>query len=159
MLPSGNLNMISNEEREIHKGAQDIINQISVILRNAQIHNPGNIAVTTAIERFLSLLNQLTRIEKSLVLELVGEYFYCDDVRVRYALEHLLNFDYLVREFKRREIGKIVFSHGVGPQDVQVFLKAFIAAGFSPSPFDTISGIMSGVEKIHVDILKKIKEG
>jgi HD-GYP domain-containing protein (c-di-GMP phosphodiesterase class II) len=159
MLQSGNLNMISKEEKEIHKNAQDIINQLSVILRNAQIHNPGNIAVTTAIERFLSLLNHLTHIEKSLALELVGEYFYCDDVRVRYSLEHLLNFDYLVREFKKREIGKIVFSHGVRPEDVQVFLKAFIAAGFSHAPYDTISGIMSNVEKIDVAILKKIKDG
>lgn len=151
--------MISKEERETHKSAQDIINQLSVILRNAQIHDPRNIAVTTAIEKFLSLINRLTLQEKSLTLELIGEYFYCDDVRVRYSLEYLLNFDYLVREFKKREIGRIVFSHGIRPQDIQIFLKAFIASGFSATPYEIIYEMMSGVDMIAVDILKKIKEG
>jgi HD-GYP domain-containing protein (c-di-GMP phosphodiesterase class II) len=151
--------MISREERETHKSAQDIINQLSVILRNAQIHDPRNIAVTTAIEKFLSLINHLTLAEKALTLELIGEYFYCDDVRVRYSLEYLLNFDYLVREFKKREIGRIVFSHGIRPYDIQLFLKAFIASGFSNSPYEVIYETMSGVDKIAVDILKKIKEG
>lgn len=151
--------MIGKEEKATHKSSQDIINQLSVIMRNAQIHDPMNIAVTTAIEKFISLINQLTLTEKALTLELVGEYFYCDEVRVRYSLEHLLNFDYLVREFKKREIGRVVFYHGVKPQDVNVFLKAFIAAGFSSSPYETIHEMMADVEKIDVTILQKIKEG
>lgn len=151
--------MASKEDKETHKSAQDIINQFSVILRNAQIHDPRNVAVTTAIDKFLALVNHLTLAERDLTLELIGEYFYCDEVRVRYSMEHLLNFDYLVREFKRREIGKIVFSHGVKPQDVQVFLKAFLAAGFSVTPYETLHEMMTDVEKIHLDILKKVKEG
>jgi HD-GYP domain-containing protein (c-di-GMP phosphodiesterase class II) len=151
--------MIDREEKETFRSAQDIINQLSVILRNAQIHNPRNIAVTTAIEKFIALISHLTTGGKTITLELIGEYFYCDDVRVRYSLEHLLNFDYLVREFKKREIGGIVILDGIKLQDVQVFLKAFIASGFSTSPYETIYEMMSDVEKIRVDMLKKIKDG
>lgn len=151
--------MVNKEDKETHKRSQDIINQLSVILRNAQIHNPTNVAVTAAINKFLELINYLTSLEKTITLDLIGEFFYCNDVRVRYSLEHLLNFDYLVREFKRREIGRISFSNDVSPQDVQVFLKAFLAAGFSASPYETIREVMSDIENISVDILKKIKEG
>ncbi len=150
--------MSSKDGKETLRSSQDIVNQLAVILRNAQIHNPANIAVSTAIDKFLSLINHLTHREKTITLELIGEYFYCDDVRVRYSLSHLLNFDYLVREFKKREIGKVVFSHDVRPFDVQIFLKAFIAAGFSTDPYEAIREHMNATDRISVDRLRKIKE-
>jgi len=78
------------EEKEIHRTAQDIINQLSVILRTAHIHDPGNIAVVTAIEKFLLLVGLITQAESQIKLELVGEFFYLNDTRVRYPLEYLL---------------------------------------------------------------------
>ncbi|MEW6586728.1 MAG: hypothetical protein AB1442_14115, partial [Nitrospirota bacterium] len=101
------------EEKEIHKGAQDVINQLAVILRTAQIHDPGNIAVMTAVERFLALANLMMQSDSQIKLEVVGEFFYLNDTRVRYPLEYLLNFDFLIREFKKREIGRVVFRTGV----------------------------------------------
>jgi HD-GYP domain-containing protein (c-di-GMP phosphodiesterase class II) len=151
--------MVNKEDRETNKSAQDIINQLSVVLRTAKIHDPGNIAVTSAIEKFFVLLNELTDSEESITLEVIGEFFYIDGIRVRYSLEYLLNFDFLIREFKKREIGKVVFSSDIKPEDMQTFLKAFIAAGFSEEPFETMSEKMADAEGIEVDILKKIKEG
>ena len=158
-MPSRNSNMVNKEDREINRSAQDIINQLSVILRTAKIHDPGNIAVTTAIEKFLLLLNQMMESEESITLELIGEFFYIDGVRIRYSLEYLLNFDFFIREMKKRETGKIVFRKTIKPQDIQTLMKAFIAAGFAETPFETISEHMAEVESIDVDILKKIKEG
>jgi HD-GYP domain-containing protein (c-di-GMP phosphodiesterase class II) len=158
-MPSRNLNMVNKEDREINRNAQDIINQLSVILRTARIHDPGNIAVTTAIDKFLVLLNQMTDAEENITLELIGEFFYVDGVRVRYSLEYLLNFDFFIRELKKREMGKIIFRKKIKPEDIQIFLKAFIAAGFAETPFETISESMAEVEGIEIDVLKKIKEG
>jgi HD-GYP domain-containing protein (c-di-GMP phosphodiesterase class II) len=151
--------MANKEEKEIHKTGQDIINQLSVILRTAQIHDPGNIAVTTAIERFLLLINQKIGMEQSITLELVGEFFYLDEARIRYSMEYLLNFDFLIREFKRREIGKLTFKRGLKPADLQIFLKGFIAGGFSDTPYETMSDALDATEFIEIDHLKKIIEG
>ena len=101
--------MDSKEDREIYKNAQDIINQLSVILRNAQIHDPNNVAVKTAIVKFLLLINPSIESERGITLELVGEFFYINGTRIRYSLEYLLNFDFLVREFKKRGIGSSYF--------------------------------------------------
>ncbi|HTR44932.1 MAG TPA: hypothetical protein VMH06_04400, partial [Thermodesulfovibrionales bacterium] len=74
------------------RGIKDIINQLAVIIRTAQIHDPGNVAVVTAIDRLLAAVNPLVSSE-TLSIELVGEYFYANEGRVRYSMEYLLNFD------------------------------------------------------------------
>ncbi len=151
--------MSNKEEREAHRSSQDLVNLFSVVLRTAHIHEHNNIAVTTAIDKFLYLLNHLIEIEQSISLGLVGEFFYLNDVRIRYSLEYLLNFDFLVREFKKRELGMIVFKNILKPEDVQVFLKGFIAAGFSDTPYEAITDSLKGSENLETEKLKKILEG
>jgi HD-GYP domain-containing protein (c-di-GMP phosphodiesterase class II) len=148
--------MSGKEEREAHRGSQDLVNLLSVILRTAQIHERNNIAVTTAIDRFLLMINPLIEMEPGLSLGLVGEFFYLNDIRIRYSLEYLLNFDFLVREFKKRELGAIVFRDILRPEDVQLFLKGYIAAGFSDTPYEVIEDALSGTGNIGSERLKKI---
>jgi hypothetical protein len=76
--------MDNKEERASHRSGQDIINHLSVILRTAQIHDAANIAVTTAIEKYLALINPLTASEDVITLELVGGFLYQRD-EVRYS--------------------------------------------------------------------------
>jgi len=151
--------MDNKEDVVVRRSSQDIINQLSVILRTAQIHDPNNIAVTTAIDKFLLLINPLIESERTIALELVGEFFYIDGTRIRYSLEYLLNFDFLVREFKNREIGSVIFKDKIRPDELKIFLKAFIAAGFSDTPYEKMSDIMEESRSIGIDRLKKIKEG
>jgi len=151
--------MDNKEEQEPRRGSQDFINHLSVILRTAQIHDPGNIAVTTAIDKFLALLSMMTDSERTITLDLIGEFFYINDIRVRYSLEYLLSFDFLIREFRRREIGKVIFRNTTRAEDIRIFLRAFIAAGFSDTPYEKMSDAMYESPNIEVDRLKKIKEG
>jgi HD-GYP domain-containing protein (c-di-GMP phosphodiesterase class II) len=150
--------MTNKEEREAHRSSQDLVNLLSVVLRTAQIHEHNNIAVTSAIDKFLYLLNHLIEIEQGISLGLVGEFFYMNDVRIRYSLEYLLNFDFLVREFKKRELGTIYFRNTLKPEDVQVFLKGFIAAGFSDTPYEVITDALERLENLQTERLKKIME-
>lgn len=97
--------MSNSEDTAINIVAKDVVNQISVILRTAQIHDPGNIAVSSLIEKISSMINNLIESERIITLELRGDFFYINEVRIRYTLEYLLNFDYLAREFKKRGLG------------------------------------------------------
>ena len=58
---------------------------------------PGNIAVTTAIDKFIAITNPLILSERELVLELGGEFFYLNEARIRYPLNITANFDFLVK--------------------------------------------------------------
>ncbi|HWR59951.1 MAG TPA: HD-GYP domain-containing protein [Thermodesulfovibrionales bacterium] len=146
------------EDIEIAKIAKDIINQLAVFIRTAHIHDPGNIAVLSTVEKFVATVNPLVDRGNVLTLELVGEFFYLNESRVRYPMEYLLNFDFLVREFKRRGLGSITINSRLTLDDVQVFLKSFISCSFSATPFDALTDGIASVDSLSVGSLKKIKE-
>ena len=150
--------MPEREEIEIARNAKDIINQLAVFIRNAHVHDPGNVAVVSAIEKFISTVNPLISQGNTLTLELVGEFFYLNESRVRYSMEYLLNFDFLVREFKRRSLGSITLNSEITLQDIQLFLKPFIASAFSQQPFDALSKSTAMINSLSIGPLKKIKE-
>ncbi|MDH5201946.1 MAG: HD-GYP domain-containing protein [Nitrospirota bacterium] len=151
--------MAIKEEKQVFLVGKDVINQLSIILKTALIHDPANIAVRTAIEKFIMLVNTLIETERTISLELIGEFFYINGVRIRYSLEYLLNFDFLVKEFKKREIGSILFKDIVKPQEIQVFLEAFIASGYSEDPYETMGKKIDALHTIKIDRLKKIGTG
>lgn len=142
---------------EIAKNAQDIINQMAVIIRNAQIHNPTNIAVQSSIEKFIATVNPLTDYD-TLELVLIGEFFYINETRIRFSMEYLLNFDYLIREFKKRELGSLIITGPLTGNDMQIFLKAFLSAAYSEDPFNTISDGIAAIGNLTAGPLKNIKE-
>jgi putative nucleotidyltransferase with HDIG domain len=151
--------MAGKENREeAFKNAKEIVNQLAVIIRTAAIHDVGNIAVTTVMDKFIATVNPLISSEGKLVLELGGEFFYLNEARIKYPLEYLPNFNFLVKEFKRRELGSIVFRGVLKSEDVQSFLRAFIASASSPEPFEALAEEIVYVSSLGVGRLRKIKE-
>lgn len=149
---------MNEDSRESIKYAKDIINQLAVIIRTAQIHDVGNVAVVSAIDRFVASINSLLREYNVLTLELLGEFFYFNETRVRYAMEYLLNFDFLSREFKRRGLGSITFSGRILAEDIKAFLRAFISSPYTQSPFESLLEGISNIDSISIGPLKKIVE-
>lgn len=143
---------------EASSNSKDIINQLGVIIRNAAIHDPGNIAVISAIEKFIAIVNPAIFLSKALTLELRGEFFYLNEERVRYSLEFLQNFDFLSREFKKRSLGSITFQNSLRSSDMQAFVKSFVGSIFSQEPFESLNEGLSGLECISVGKFKKIQD-
>lgn len=149
--------MADRQDSEVTAG-RDIINQMAVIIRSAQVHDPGNVAVLSAIDRFIATVNSLLSQSGAVALELLGEYFYINAYRVKISLEYLFNFDFLTQEFKRRGLGSLVITAPITTEDVQVFLKAFLSSAFSEEPFNALSADVSGIISFGVGPLKAIKE-
>lgn len=150
--------MADREDIEIARYSKDIINQIAVVIRTAHIHDPGNVAVTTAIDRLLATITPLLDGNNKLVLEVVGEFFYLNESRVRYSMEYLLNFDFLIREFKRRGLGSVVIHGLITSEEIQAFVKAFLNSSFSETPFEALSEAVASIDSLSVGPLKKIVE-
>jgi len=148
--------MKNNQEKEINQMARDLLNQLSALLRISQVHDTSNEAVISGIDRLVSIVNELIGNQQTVKLILRGEYFYLNDLRIRYFLEHLLNFDFLIREFKKRELGSVIFMDDVGHEDIKTFIGAFISSTFSQKPFDAIEKKMSAVQSVAVEKLMKI---
>lgn len=150
--------MANRQDIDTQRAAVDLINQLSVVLRTSQIHDPNNVAVTSAIDRVVMMINALISQENLVHLELRGEFFYLNEYRIRYALEYLLNFDFLVREFKKRELGSMQFRFKVTSAEIGAFVKVFLASVYSETPYEVIAEKMADVRTIEVDRLKKIVE-
>ncbi|MBI4848756.1 MAG: HD-GYP domain-containing protein [Nitrospirae bacterium] len=149
--------MASNDIETPYK-AIDLINQLGIVLRTAQIHSINNVAVTSAIDKFVSLINDLVRSEHNVSLELRGEYFYLNENRIRYALEYLLNFDYLTREFKKTELGTVIVKSRIDAADIKALVAAFVSSSFLESPFDSIQEKMSGIPHIELKRLERVAD-
>jgi putative nucleotidyltransferase with HDIG domain len=150
--------MVNNEDNAVNTVAKDIVNQISVILRTAQIHDPSNIAVSSLIEKMTSLISSLIASERNVALELRGDFFYCNDARIRYTLEYLLNFDFLAREFKKRGLGGIVFRDRPTPAEIKTFVLIFNSSGAAQRPFEMIEESLHDVKSFTVERLRIIAE-
>ncbi len=139
------------------KEAKDLINYIAVAMKTAQIHQLDNVAVTNVIEKMLVILNPLIS-SGTVTLELVGEFFHLNSDRVRYSMEHIINFDFLIREFRKRELGAIVFKDTLHKDDVKTLLTAITTSAFSDTQFETLSEVLENVPQIDVEKLRKVKE-
>lgn len=143
---------------DLRAEAKHVINQFAIILRSAQFHSPDNVAVLSAIDKFVSLANPLIAAEGLIALELVGEYFHVNDVRVRYSVEYMLNFDFLAKAFKERELGSVEFRNVVSPVDLQKFIRAFIGAQGAEDPCGTMAEMLADTDNIVVGHLRSVGE-
>jgi len=145
-------------QRELSKEAKNIINQLAVIFRSAQFHSPSNVAVLAAIEKFVTLVNPFIDMEGAITIDVVGEFFYVNDTRVRYSVEFLLNFDYMMKEFKARELGTVEFRGDIKPVDIQRLIRAFISCLKEEDRFSAMEEMLQDTPSIILARLKKVKE-
>jgi HD-GYP domain-containing protein (c-di-GMP phosphodiesterase class II) len=150
--------MASDRERKEDLSGlfRDIVNQLAVIVRMAQIHNPTNVAVLTSLEKFVAAVNSALSHEGQVELELVGEYFYINEERVKFSMEYLLNFDFIQREFKKRSLGRLRFVHQMKQEDMQAFLSAFILSQYAPEPYEDLAAALEPIACVEPGRLRKI---
>ncbi len=147
--------MSEKDQKELYK---DIINQLAIVIRNAYFHDLDNVAVVNSIEKFFSLIEPIFREDSQIKIELLGEFFYLNDTRIRYPLELLLNFDYLIREFRRRDLGAVIFYEGINNNDFKTFVKAFVNAAYLNTPFEAMVATLESIDNIDIERLKHINE-
>lgn len=136
----------------------EVTNQLAIFLRTAKIHNINNTAVISATDKFVHLVNEIVSLENCVVIEIRGEYFYLNDHRIRYAPEYILNLDYLMREFKKTELGTILIKKEIISDDIRIFIDVYVKSHLSEDPFDHLNEGLSGVSAIEVKKIQNISE-
>jgi HD-GYP domain-containing protein (c-di-GMP phosphodiesterase class II) len=144
-------------DQKVAKVSKDVINQLAVVIKTSQLHDPTNVAVVKSLEKILKMVNWLVS-TGPINMELVGDYFYVNETRMKIAMEQLVNFDYLVREFKKHDLGSITFSGPIDINGIQNFLKLFISSSFSEEPFVALEEGMVDVGNISVGKPRKIQD-
>lgn len=146
------------EDSKLQDLAKDLINQLAVMVKTSQIHDPSNVAVKSSIEKVTALIEAATSSGEAIMIELVGEYFYANGVRIKYSMELIMNFEFLMREFKKHGMGSITFLSPVTADEMVRFLKVFIATGFSAEPFEEMFEGVKSMNNIEIGVLRKVRD-
>ena len=139
------------------KEPKDLINQLSVMIKTAQLYHTDNIAVINAIKKFSDILSPIVS-EGEAALELVGEFFHLNGSRIRYSMEYVFNYDFLVREFRKNELGSITFTNVLNEDEIKKLLTALISADHSDIPFETLQEAAKNIKNISIGKLRKIAQ-
>ena len=140
------------------RNAKDIVNKLAIIIRIGNTYSADNEAVLRATDAFIETVNTVLISEKTLTVELLGEYFYMNDARVRYSVQYYLNFDFLTGEFQKRGLGSITFTGEIERRDMQDFMRAFLSCLSSDSPYITLKGGIETIDSIDISPLKQARQ-
>ncbi len=147
-----------NPRPQAIREAKDIVNRLAIILKIAQTYSADNQAVVKAVDAFVEMVSPVLRNEKSMVIELLGEYFHFNESRIRYTVQYYVNFDFLMGEFRKRGLGSITFSDTISRRDLQDFMRAFLSCPSSDSPFVILKGAVETIDSINIGALKQARE-
>ncbi|HTZ17754.1 MAG TPA: HD-GYP domain-containing protein [Dissulfurispiraceae bacterium] len=137
------------------KNSREIANDLAIIFRISHTYRVDNDAVVRAGDAFIEVIKPVLLQEKTLIIELLGEYFYLNGARVRYSVQHYLNFDFLMNEFRKRGLGSIVFSSDVSCRDLLDFVREFQTCLSSDTPYVDLKGKTDMVATIDIGPLKR----
>ncbi len=148
------------EKDDITSFSTDIIHSLAIILRTAELHDSSNDAVISQMEKVVSYINQAVSDAGSFRIDLIGDFFFENNARIKYPLKYHQHFESLATRFKQRNLGAIIFKDDIALEDIKTFLDAFIAAGNSETPFEAIHDAVSSLTALDVETVKTgMKEG
>jgi HD-GYP domain-containing protein (c-di-GMP phosphodiesterase class II) len=138
--------------------AKDIINRLAIAIKIAQTYSMDNQAVAKAADSFLELLNPLLKTENRIEIELLGDYFYVNEARVRHSVQYYGNFDFLVSEFRKRELGSIGFTGYISINEMLEFIAAFISCIKGDAPYLCLERKIERMGPVDIGPMKEVRQ-
>jgi HD-GYP domain-containing protein (c-di-GMP phosphodiesterase class II) len=145
-------------EPKLWKYFKDVIHGLAVILRSSQIHDTGNVAVVSSINRYVTMVNKLMEDSGYISVELVSEFFYVNGNRVKFPSEYRSSFDFLSKEFAERKLGSVTFNEKVSPADMQLLARAFLNTAGLADPYGALVEAVSDSPRIEIGKARVRKE-
>src|SRR3990172_1764593 len=99
----------SEASETVCKGARALIVQLQVLVRTTQIHDIGNVALVRPVTNLINALDAIFKADTEFTIRLRGEYLYLDDTRIRYDIEDMTSYEFLVKMFKEKKVGSLTF--------------------------------------------------
>ncbi|MBI3805738.1 MAG: HD-GYP domain-containing protein [Nitrospirae bacterium] len=116
-----------------------LINQLAILIKTSQIHDAGNIALKQPAENFCKTLDDLFVDDPEVSLNLEGDTLYLGDMKLKLDIDVFTNFMLISEEMKKREVGGMVFSRGIGEGEIRKFSSLFSCLDPRlPDPFERL---------------------
>ena len=139
-----------------------LINQFFILLKTAQIHDSGNVALSQPVENLLVIIQELrseTGTEVSIQVE--DDYIFVNEMKLKMDIVGFISFIAVIEEFKKRQMGGIHFKKEVNGSDLRKFAWTMIHLDPKQTPpFHMLNEelIRQGISSIEIEPMEVQKE-
>ena len=148
-------------EEEASQLGRDMVTQLYVLMKNAKVHDPANVALAAPAENLMQTLNRLWKLYEKIDLHLVGDYLYMDELRLRMDIVRFVSFTGVIEELKRIQIGGLVFLPKLGSDELRRFVS--VVTQINPKEADSFQFTReqirsAGITNVEVEEFEEKKE-
>jgi len=130
-----------------------LVNQMAILLKTSQIHDPTNVAMIQPTERVIQTAKELMSIEGELTIELRGDFLFLNEMKLKVDIEGFVSFMYIIDEFKKRGIGSVTFGPGVNSEEVKRFSGFFASIDLkNANPFEALEQLLKRSQVANIAI-------
>jgi HD-GYP domain-containing protein (c-di-GMP phosphodiesterase class II) len=127
-------------ERQIGKFGSTFILQLYSSLKTIHLHEFHHPAVGKSLEKLYSTLTDLQSKIGDLVLQLVDEYLFLNEIRLPIHAESFMAYDVIASRMKSYRIGGMAFLRGVDLEELKKFMYLFLHIDSqSREPFEQLT--------------------
>lgn len=119
--------MTASVDQELLQMGKGLVNQLSILLRTAQIHDPHNVAFEQPFELFQKHLYGLQRRLGDLSLRVERDALFIGEVKLKMDIDTYANFTHVIEELKNHQVGLVVV-HGSAKAEELVKFVCLLAA-------------------------------
>jgi len=142
------------------KLGKSLVNQMAILFKTSQIHDPTNVAMIQPTERLIQTIKELMSAdgesvtgEGELTLELKGDYLFLNSMKLKMDIEGFVSFMFIIDEFKKRGIGSLAFGQDIGPEEIKRFCGFFATVDLKQSnPFQALEQLLQRAQMVNVVI-------
>ncbi|HUJ79814.1 MAG TPA: HD-GYP domain-containing protein [Nitrospiria bacterium] len=112
-------------DQELLQLGKGLVNQFSILLRTAQIHNVKNVAFEQAFEQFQRTLSSLQSQLGDLSLRVERDALFIGEIKLKMDIDTYANFTHVMEDLKSHQIGTIIFQESVKADELVKFIQMF----------------------------------
>lgn len=148
-------------DEEVASRGKDLVNQIYILTKTAQIHDPTNVALEAPIENAFNNLKELWRWSEEVYLRLEGDHFFLGDLKLKMDIDGFISFTSLMEIMKGLRIGGVLIRKTTTMDEIKRFVYLLVQTDpGTEEPFKTVKERMkkTGIANIEVDLYEEKKE-
>ena len=140
-------------DEEMAKKGRELITQIHILIKTAQIHGPTNVALAQQLEQAMRTITDLWRWSDDVCLRLEGEYIYLDELKLKMDIEGFASFTAVIDIFKHLGVGTVNFKKPASEEEVSRFIYLLVQADpNAQTPFKVLTDQMSKSGILNIEI-------
>lgn len=139
MNESKNINFEQQDNlrpQTIQKG-KELLNQLFMLIKTCQIHDPGNQAFVKPLQTIRDNINDFVKNTGSLAIETVEDNIYINEEKVRSTISTFSSYNFIIDEFEQKNIGGISFEGPITVEELKSFLLIFTKSNAPEDSSDT----------------------